>query len=318
MLKPHYFLDPNAQNRAREAERDAATYHENYVAWKQHALEQERSAKRLARENSGLLTRAKNAESYLRITRDRLLDASNGLAVAGYTNNLAQELMLYRAQLVFAALGLDPNDERFKRVPPELCLGLQGKHTPETLGERALNDGEIREINLRLLCRMEWYDWCLHDRVLSKAENLVLNALLNPSNANAHLRGRAFCDALKGEVDTYHQLKDRAMTVEDAHNGPNSTSAIMRRQFEQERYRFWQQNRIQFGYYEGKPFPSSKETLKVNPKARFDLHLPAGRLARDFGIDIETGRKVSNYRGTTAACVLSGVHGGNSGEYYFV
>ena len=317
MLKPSHFQDPNAQTRAREAERDAATYHDNYVAWKQHALEQERSAKRLAREKDGLLTRAKNAESYLRVTRDRLLDASHGLAVAGFTNNLAQELMLYRAQLVFAALGLDPNEERFQRIPAELRFGLQGKHTPESQGERALNDGEIREINLRLLCRMEWYDWCLHDRVLSKAENLVLNALLNPSDANAHLRDRAFCVALKGEVDTYHQLKDRAMTVEDAHNGPNATSAIMRRQFEQERYRFWQQNRIQFGYYEGKPFPSFKETRKVNPEVRFDLHLPAGRIARDFGINIETGAKSDRYRDKhTAGCVLGGSNGSESADFF--
>lgn len=58
------------------------------------------------------------------------------------------------------------------------------------------------------------------------------------------------------------------------------------------------------------------ETHKNNPAQRFDLHLPAGRLARDFGINIETGTKADCYRKDSAATIIVG-YGQSNGYSWF-
>src|SRR5690606_28559150 len=125
-------------------------------------------------------------------------------------------------------------------------------------------------------------------------------AMLNPTPETAHLRGRRLLDAFVKESSEYHALRERAMNYEE--------SEAVRDAFEQERFDYWN-GRMVFGMsetVEGRPFPSSAETRKLHPDQRFDLHLPAGRLARDFGINIETGEKADCYQPYTAADIEVG------------
>lgn len=217
--------------------------------------------------------------------------ASGGNTVAGYTNNLAQEMMLLRNDLVHGYAGhLGGN--------PGLAMPFGYSHGRHK-ALMSLTQEQRREINLRLMCRAEWYDWCMHVEVMSKFGMHVTAAFLNPAPHNAHIRNRDLLERYQHESERYHRLRDRAKTLAEGE--------ALRNQFEQERYQFWKP-RIRYGNNPTSncPFPSTEETRKAWPDIRFDLHLPAGRLAQAFGVNIETGEKARVYRERTAGAILGG------------
>lgn len=227
--------------------------------------------------------------------------ASTGITVAGFTNNLAQEMLLLRHNLVRQYAG-DGNHQDIA-----LPFGQPGNRAA---AYARLTMQQRKEINLRLLCRAEWYDWCLHTDALAKFGALLADAFLNQSPENAHIRNRKLVEAYKEESRLYHAARERAM---DVRYGDQE-----RAQFEAERYHYWK-GRIHYMHNPNNnncPVPSPTVTRQHRPGERFDLHLPAGRLARDFGVNIATGQKADCYREKSAASLLSGQADNNGTGWY--
>lgn len=250
---------------------------------------------------------AKNAEAKISKLNDIVNEnavgnrlASTGITVAGFTNNLAQEMMLLRHDLVrkYAGDGKE-QDVALPFGEPGNRAAAYGRLTME----------QRKEINLRLLCRAEWYDWCLHSDALAKFGALLADAFLDQSPANAHIRNRKLVEAYKEESRLYHAARDRAM---DVRYGDQE-----RAQFEAERYRHWK-GRIHYrsDNDHNAPIPSPTITRQHRPQERFDLHLPAGRLARDFGVNIATGQMADCYRELGAAAIKAGQADYNGTGWY--
>lgn len=208
--------------------------------------------------------------------------ASEGNTVAGYTNNLAQELCILKFDLMH---------EFWAHSHPNTKLALPYSGLPERYETYKQMSMEHRKyINLRMMCRAEWYDWCMHIEVLAKASQAVVKAMMNPTPENASLRNRAYLVDLNREIDAYHDLRNRAMDV--------TQGVKLRDLFEQERMGFWK-DRIRY-YIDTEdrncPRPRTNEIREANPGIRFDLHLPAGRLTKNWGIDITTGKPARCFR----------------------
>jgi hypothetical protein len=165
-------------------------------------------------------------------------------------------------------------------------------------------------INLRMMCRAEWYDWCLHIDVLAKASQAVVKAMMDPTKENAVLRSRSYLNDLDAEITAYHALRDQAMDV--------TTGVAIRDAFEAERVEFWNDKIRFYTNVENRncPVPNTELTAKDNPGIRFDLHLPAGRLTKKWGVDIITGKKSEYFRNIQAASIESGEAGFNAGAFY--
>jgi hypothetical protein len=220
--------------------------------------------------------------------------ASEGNTVAGYTNNLAQELGILKFDLMHSF---------YKQSHTNTCLALPYSGLPERYETYKRMTMEHRKyINLRMMCRAEWYDWCLHIDVLSKASQAVVKAMMDPTKENAVLRSRSYLNDLDAEITAYHALRDQAMDV--------TRGVSVRDAFETERVEFWN-DKIRF--YIDKddrdcPVPKTDLTAEANPGIRFDLHLPAGRLTKKWKIDIVTGKPAEWFRNSSAGSVKAG-HG---------
>ncbi len=289
------------QRQLRQANANASVHASNLAAWKEHAWELEARNKEITANHNSLVNKYNHAINLLRDANEAGQVASRGVAVAGYTNNMALELLMLRFELM---AGLSDGNMSYAGLP-------FGNHQHRVEQAKQITLDQRKFINLRLLCRMEWYDWCLHNDVMAKFGAMVMAALLNPTPENAHLRGRRLLEAFGKESREYHALRDRAMNYEE--------SEAIRDAFEEERYNYWN-GRIAFGVQEDNnnaPYPSPTETRKRHPDQRFDLHLPAGRLARDFGINIETGAKADCYRKGSAASMLVGYGQANGGAWFY-
>lgn len=257
-----------------------------------------RHATSVTNHNAQVAREAQAEANSLRKDRDRLQGAINhnakmfragteGITLTGYTNTPSVELAIYRNDLVAKAKG----------VAPQLTDGMPFTLTsPNTLGLREkLTVAQREDINLRLLARMEWIDWCQHVDVIARFGQLSLEAFLNPTAANAAIRSRDLQQAFAKEAKQYNDLREQAMNIANCEEGSRhqSMGERIRQQFEEERYRFWK-GKVRFKDFniEGgiRRFPCTDSTLKANPGTRFDLHLPAGRLLQQFGINIATGK----------------------------
>ncbi|UZK02445.1 hypothetical protein [Venatoribacter cucullus] len=286
---------------ARVAQRNAAVQKSNLNAWKQYAWELEARNESLLDKCNNAVDKHNHLYDLLKDTNEAGMVAGRGVVVAGYTNNMAMELLRFRFQLMAQLTDGNWN-----------YAGLAfGKLSNRHAQAKQISFEDRQYINLRLLCRMEWFDWCLHNEVMAKFGAMVTAAMLNPTPETAKLRGRRLLDAFVKESSEYHALRERAMNYEE--------SEAVRDAFEQERFDYWN-GRIVFGMskaVEGRPFPSSAETRKLHPDQRFDLHLPAGRLARDFGINIATGDKADCYREGTAALIFLGYGESDGSTWYY-
>lgn len=295
MFKPTP-TDWTARNQARRAEADA------------------RHASDVANHNGRVAREAKANAEFFRKDRDRLLGAINhnakmfragtaGITLTGYTNTPSVELAIYRNDLVAKAKG----------VAPQLTDGMPFTLTsPNTLGLREkLTVAQREDINLRLLARMEWIDWCQHVDVIARFGQLSLEAFLNPTAANAAIRSRELQQAFAKEAKQYNDLREQAMNIANCEEGSRhqSMGERIRQQFEEERYRFWK-GKVRFKNSNGdngtRRVPCTDSTLKANPNIRFDLHLPAGRLLQQFGLNIATGKPGKVYHERFVINQLSG------------
>lgn len=280
MLKPtsaQFVRDHHAENNARK--------------WQRHANSLDAEVDSLTYQLKN--ERARHVETCALANENAVANrlASEGNTVAGYTNNLAQEMMLLRNDLAQKFAGGKDGHTAYS-LPFGWAPGRK-----ECLGR--LSQAQRKEINLRLMCRAEWYDWCMHADVMAKFGAMMVAAFLSPTEGNKHLRDRALAERFTEESRAYHEARDRAMNTDHG--------VDMRREFEEERYRYWLPL-IRYGYdaQNNRPFPSSDETLKTWPTIRFDLHLPAGRLAKEFGVNIATGEKAHCFREVLAGAFQSG------------
>lgn len=212
---------------------------------------------------------------------------STGMTWSGYTNAPYHELRLYMMQMVAEITG-------------NQLAGLQmpyGYWPVRQNSLASLTDAQRKEINLRLLCRMEWIDYGLHSSVMAKFGAMLVEALLSPTKENAHLRTRGLNEAFVKEQKAYNAICEQAQDVTQGER--------VRAEFEAERYAFWK-GKLRYSYIDNKFQPSAIQTRKAIPDIRTDLHLPAGRLARDFGINIATGKPATCYSEWLATGVQSG------------
>ncbi len=285
---------------ARVAAHNISVLEDDLDSWRRHASKLKARNKELLNDYNGLVDDFNHLYDLLIDANEAGMVAGRGVVVAGYTNNMAMELLRFRFQLL-AQL----TDGKWNYAG--LAFGnLSNRHAQA----KQISFEDRQYINLRLLCRMEWFDWCLHNEVMAKFGALVTAAMLNPTPETAKLRGRRLLDAFVKESNEYHALRERAMNYEE--------SEAVRDAFEQERFDYWN-GRMVFGIQEDNnnaPYPSPAETRKLHPDQRFDLHLPAGRLARDFGINIETGEKADCYRKSSAAAMFVGYGNSNGGTWF--
>lgn len=230
------------------------------------------------------------------LARDNAHDnrlASQGNTVAGYTNNLAQELNIFKGELLH---------HFYTNAHPDTKLALPTGYNPkraEAYGQMSMEHRKY--INLRVMCRAEWYDWCLHVDVLAKASQAVVNAMMAPSDENTAIRNRGYLTDLKHESEMYHRMRDEAM---DENKG-----VAIRDRFETERMAFWKDKVRYYIDTEDRniPIPKTNLTAEANPGIHFDLHLPAGRLTKKWGIDIITGKPANCFRASNAGCLDVGM-----------
>lgn len=226
---------------------------------------------------------------------------TNGLTLAGYTNNLDREIQLVinKWALHYAPLSKECHRDRY-------CTYYLSEG--QAFARSRLSVEHKKDINLRVLVRMEWFDWCMHSHVLGKA--LLDLANLTDRGVAPDL-AKTLASKLRVKGLSYFKRYQKAMKYEH--------SETMRKEFENARYRYWRrEGNIQFEQdpKDGVWFPSTKATLAANPEARFDLHLPAGQIAAEFGISIETWKPTKRYRNSMAGNIAGGSGAGNSGGWF--
>lgn len=246
----------------------------------------------LVDEYNALLDKKAHLEKFVNHNDEYCRTIAKGNVVAGYTGELSQESNFLKWELVKQLTGST-------RHLPDATLA--GSGTPLRLTEAKSLTQEQREyINLRLLCRAEWYDWCMHVEVLSKATNLVVRAFMAPSDANKHVRSRRYVEDLNAEVDAYHAKREQAM---DLTHGES-----VRHAFEAERFDYWK-DKVRYEIdRESNNSPTLRSVLiqQATPNVRFDLHLPAGRLTQQWGFDITSGKPAKCFRDYLAIGINTG------------
>lgn len=284
----------HAQMNADIASRQARNNASVAESWRSHAHALERKYDNLANMKEGYRHERNTLVNYAKENGLKLKELSQGNTVAGYTNNIVVELLQYRQFLAAKACNIDV--VAFVGMPFGVYYSSKFKNVDE---QRAmLSDAQRKEINLKLFCRIEWYDWCMHSDVLAKFGAILANAFLNPSKDNAHIRSRPLVEFFNEESRVYHSTRDKAMNPQFG-NG-------VRNDFEKARFNYWV-NRMGYNYASTEhkpPCPATKKIHAINPEQRLDLHLPAGRIAEKFGVNIETGEKADRYRKYTAAVIL--------------
>ncbi len=291
----NYFASARANNESNRANSEARRANEavdianeNYRQANYH----EAQSKKHKRNYNALLAEHTLWKNYVYANAEGNRISSAGNTVAGYTNNLAHELRTLKFDLMHSFW--DGSNPEAKIALP--FHGLPARY--ETFKYMTMEHRKY--INLRMLCRAEWYDWCMHVEVLAKAQQAVVKALMNPTKANEPLRNRKYLIDLQIETDQYNALREKAMELDKGE--------AAREAFEAERMEFWG-DKIQF-YIDTNdrncPMPSNDLTAKANPHIHFDLHLPAGRLTLKWKMNITTGQPAVCFRKFNASDAQSG------------
>lgn len=276
--------------RARRAEDDAM---ENAYEWQAYANDLESTIQRL---RSNLKKAVAERDGYraelIHVGEVQAL-SSQGITLPAYTNNLAHEMYILRDELL--------------NMPAPGPFAW-GKEKQKRLA--ALSVAERREINMRLLCRAEWFDWCNHADVIAKFNTALLGAQMNPTEANKHLRQKDMLTYYHKACEDYFRIRDQAMEP--------ALGEKVRAAFERERYAFWK-NQLRFslnGAIEA-TYPSFTETVKIIPSLRPDTYLVGGKVVEKFGLHIGTLKPAKYYRDCLASYeVCSGVNDRVGGNYY--
>jgi hypothetical protein len=296
----NYGLDPlEAQRRTNLATKRSRQATRDKDAWKEHAHG-------LGNENLSLTQKLAYSEALVERYRylaafdgQRLLEATQGITVSGYTNNPAHELEICIAeQLNITDLITDPHE--YTNARADIIKTL----TPE----------QKKTINLKLLCRMEWIDWCLHADVLAKFGAEVTDAFINPTETNKLLRNKKMLSFYTKASKEYHALRELAMDP--------VTGEGVRAEFEDKRFNFWK-DKIQYKYWDdGVICPNTDLTLAKHPDISLDSHLIAGQIAELFEINIHTLKKDICFRATLAQCIPHGlatnVKRGTSASVFYI
>lgn len=247
---------------------------------------------------------AKKLEKIVKNNNEFCHKTNHGIVVAGYTGNPAHEIAVYKAQLICEHTGISKNGIS-SEMPREAFI-----FSPQV---PRLSEAQQKELNLRLLCRMEWIDWCMHVQVMSNFAGLLAEAFLNPTDANKPMRNRAFVQGFTRENRIYHAMRTEAMDV--------TKSERVRSNFEDARYKYWV-SRI--GYEHSKKYndngylcPTTRATRALCPTQPLDLHLPAGRLARDHGISLATGKPSAYFREELASSQPFGHDNDIMGQWFY-
>lgn len=285
----------HAQMNADRASRQASNNASVAQSWRSYAHTLERKYNNLASVKEAYRHERNTLVDYAKDNGLKLKELSQGNTVAGYTNNIVVELLQYRQFL--AAKACNINVVAFVGMPFGVHYDSEFKNVDEQ--REMLSDAQRKEINLKMFCRIEWYDWCMHADVLAKFGAILAHAFLNPSKDNAHIRSRPLIEFFNEESRVYHSTRDKAMNPQFG-NG-------VRNDFEKARFNYWV-NRMAYDYPNSghrPPCPNTQDILAINPNQRLDLHLPAGRIAEKIGINIETGEKADRYRNVTAAVIIT-------------
>ena len=230
------------------------------------------------------------AEKNAHVTRE----TTKGNTVTGYTNNPAVDLAVYGDDLVrkYTRSSVNmPSHTLPWGTLPDKDAAYDGL-TPES----------IKEINLRLLCRAEWIDYCRHSMDMARFGFHVIMAFLKPSEGNAHIRNKLLLNFYAYNAQQYFKAIDKAMNPE--------TGEEARAEFEQKRYVFWQEH-VRYGISKrNRPYPSEKAIRSAFPDLCQNRYLVGAMIANVYGVHIGTGEKATEYRKEGAGLMPSGVLSG--------
>ncbi|MFL0805877.1 MAG: hypothetical protein K6L60_01170 [Oceanobacter sp.] len=257
----------------------------------------------LVAENRRLKNKVGRLEAVVEMAEENALatrEATEGNTVTGYTNNPATDLLVYGQELV----------KKYTRSNVNMpSYTLPWGTLPD---KDAVYDGltleSIKGINLRLLCRAEWIDYCRHSMDMARFGFHVIMAFLKPSESNAHIRNKKLLNFYAYNAQQYFKTIDKAMNPE--------TGEEARAEFEQKRYVFWQKH-VRYGISKAqkRPYPSEKAIRSAFPDLCLNRYLVGAMIANVYGVHIGTGEKATEYRKEGAGLMPSGVLSGvvNSG-----
>ncbi len=224
----------------------------------------------------------------------RLINASTGITIAGYTNNPAFEIEHLIGELLGISLFVGSDPIHYCKRRDEIITSL--------------TDAQKKDINLKLMCRMEWIDWCLQVDVLAKFGAEVTDAFINPNDDNKILRNKSMLSFYTNASKEYHALREQAMNSDKGES--------IRTQFEQGRYDFWK-NKIQYKYWDdGTICPNADLTLEAHPEISLDSHLIAGQIAERFEVNIGTLKQDVCYRPYLTQLLKDGLGNGDMSSHY--
>ena len=226
-----------------------------------------------------------------RTTGGYIIDLSHGNTVTGFTNSSETELEMLAAHLLgITDLFCDPHQywkQKYKIV-------------------KALSEKQHKAINLRMLCRMEWMEWCQQVDVLAKFGAAVIDAFIHKNNE--HIRSKALLCFFTKASERYHSLRTQAMNLR--------TGDKIRAEFESTRYDFWKDT-IRFKRHDdGVICPNANLTLEANPDISLDNYLIGGQITHEFGINIRTLRKDVCFKTELSHSRSSGIKDWNLGCCY--
>ncbi len=287
-----YGLDPlELERRTRLAQKQTRDFEQSNNEWANHA-------QNIKNDNASLIDKLNYnvymVERYQDLANEAgvmLITANKGNTVAGFTNSPAQEMELLIAQLLkISHLVSDPHEYWNHRAKAVANLSVSEK----------------KEVNLMLLCRMEWIDWGLQVDVLAKFGAAVTEAFLNGNNNQ--IRNRELLSYYTQTSKEYHVLRDKAMD-------PNQGVTI-RADFESTRYNYWK-NKVRYKHFsDGTVCPNAKLTLEADPDITLDSHLIGGIIAEKFGINIRTLKKDVCFIPYLAHKISNGLENENLSYHY--
>lgn len=302
MLKPTK-TDFYARARARRQVDDA-------IDDANRADQRARNSKNAAKRHQREANRLQNAINH---NAKMIRAGTGGITLTGYTNTPAVEIAIYSNDLVAQAANIQP------QLSDGLPFSLVSQKTIGLL--KTLTVAQREDINLRLLARMEWIDWCQHVDVIARFGQISLEAFLNPTTANIAIRKKNLQQAFNNEARRYNEMREQAKSLigYERDSSRRSQGELIRQQFEEDRYRFWK-GKVRFIDAPGpngvQRIPSTEDTQKANPGIRFDLHLPAGRLIQQFGINIADGKPAKAYHQRFAINQMDGIFKGKINSWF--
>lgn len=279
--------------RARRAENDAA---ETAYEWQAHARKLKATIRGLREDLDNAIAERDGYRAELIHVGEIQALSAQGITLPAYTNNLAHEMYILRDELL--------------NMPAPGPFAW-GKEKQKRLA--ALSVAERREINMRLLCRAEWFDWCNHADVIAKFNIALLGAQMNPTEANKHLRQKDMLTYYHKACEDYFRIRDQAMEP--------ALGEKVRAAFERERYAFWK-NQLRFIADKGETeatSPSFTESKKYSPTLRPDTYLVGGKVVEKFGLHIGTLKPAKYFQEYLASYyVEGGIVADRFGGNYFI